>query len=382
MAELRKLEICVPHSERDRVVQALQNQGGLSQPDHVGENLVVLVAENCTMLHLVCTQRRAGQLISILTSKFGLGIDFGTISSVKVASARPDPEQLLDEFRQMQARISATIAAESHKYSERSNYPVIGFLKSLWPFKQHIDEPKKFKYVTSSTTKSVEELWNEIVSQSKDDGVFYTNLICATIISAIGLMSNSSVVVLSAMLISPMMGPILAGSFGLAIGDEKLVWASVFSELRAASVTFLTGAVMGLVFGPFYSVEVNKFPTQEMSSRGDPAGLLGGIVVAIASGVVIGNAITTTGINSLIGAAISASLLPPVVNSGILFVFRFLPCNANHCDKQIGFLAMSAISMSLYLMNYLVIFAVAYYIFYLGKVGQIAGNCRRIPTMC
>jgi hypothetical protein len=92
----------------------------------------------------------------------------------------------------MQARISQTVAPKTTE-TDHPIFFVPSFLKSYWPFKligKEEDEPKKFKYVTSTSTKSVEELWNEIVGQSKDDNAFYTNLMCATIISAIGLMSN------------------------------------------------------------------------------------------------------------------------------------------------------------------------------------------------
>jgi uncharacterized membrane protein len=46
-------------------------------------------------------------------------------------------------------------------------------------------------------------------------------------------------------------------------------------------------------------------------------GLAYGFVVAFASGIAVVVAITMGGVNAIVGTAISASLLPPVVNSGI-----------------------------------------------------------------
>lgn len=45
---------------------------------------------------------------------------------------------------------------------------------------------------------------------------------------------------------------------------------------------------------------------------------------AITSGVVVGTAVTSGGVNSLVGVAISASLLPPLVNCGICLAFAII----------------------------------------------------------
>ena len=49
-----------------------------------------------------------------------------------------------------------------------------------------------------------------------------------------------------------------------------------------------------------------------------------GIVFALASGVVVGNGASSGGTNALVGVAISASLLPPVVNSGMCVAYGLL----------------------------------------------------------
>jgi len=234
--------------------------------------------------------------------------------------------------------------------------------------------------VTTSTTKSVEELFNEIVEQSYDGWGFYISIMCASVIAGIGLLTNSAVVVLSAMLISPLMGPILSSAFGLAIGDPILFWGSVFAELRAAFVTIVAGMFIGLVYGPYaVSYGENPIPTGEMSGRGQTAGLLGGFIIALASGVVVANAITSSGVNSLVGVAISASLLPPIVNSGIMIVFAFDIAKGCARSSQMctysrnDFLKDAGISFALYVINFFVIVIVAGSIFYSQKVHRFRG---------
>ena len=228
---LRKLEICVPPSQRQRVLDALQEEGGIASEDHVGEHLVVVNAENCCKIELVCAAARSGELLGMLTSKCGVGVDYGTVSSASVASFRPHPSKLEDEFKAMCERFE-----ETYKSQVKPKRKV-----------------KKFKYLSASTEKSVEELWNEIVDLSVDNNKFYLNLICADIIASIGLMVNSPVVVLSAMLIAPLMGPIMAGAFGMAVGNYPLMRSAIMAEFRATGATLLCSVFMACTAGWFFA---------------------------------------------------------------------------------------------------------------------------------
>lgn len=350
---LRKLEICIPTTARSFVLSGLQEKGGLGDIDHVGESIVCVDCENCTKIEFTCTQARAGQLLTMLTTKYGVGVDYGTITSLEVASCRPHPKQLLDEF----------LAAKKK-------------LQSDYDPKDDNSEPAihKFKYVQSTTQKSVEELWNEIVDLSVDNRSFYTSLCMASVIASVGLLTNSAVVVLSAMLISPLMGPILSGAFALAIRDTRLLQQAVLAECRAAVATFLCGAVCALLFGTYFSKHY-ELPTAEMESRSTPQGLVSGCIIALASGVVIGNAVTQSGVNSLVGVAISASLLPPIVNSGILLTLFLLP-DCETCDHAITpkqYLYKAAYSFGLYGLNFVIILGTACIVFMMQHVGEI-GN--------
>ena len=242
--------------------------------------------ENCVVVMVVCTQARAGELMNVLT-RAGVGVAFGTITSIPVASQRPNPVALVGEFKELKAKVEAQ--AEEDLGKDRQ-------FQRKWNRRKARLEKHKIEYVTTSTTKSVEELFNEIVEQSYDGWGFYISVMCASVIAGVGLLTNSAVVVLSAMLISPLMGPILSAAFGLAIGDPILFWGSVFAEVRAALVTILMGMLIGLIYGPYaVSYGENPIPTGEMSGRGQTAGLLGGLIIALASGVVVANAISSSG---------------------------------------------------------------------------------------
>ena len=360
----------MPHCKRDHVVETLVHEGGIGHETHVGEFIVCKECENCVVVMVVCTQARAGELMNVLT-RAGVGVAFGTITSIPVASQRPNPVALVGEFKELKAKVEAQ--AEEDLGKDRQ-------FQRKWNRRKARLEKHKIEYVTTSTTKSVEELFNEIVEQSYDGWGFYISVMCASVIAGVGLLTNSAVVVLSAMLISPLMGPILSAAFGLAIGDPILFWGSVFAEVRAALVTILMGMLIGLIYGPYaVSYGENPIPTGEMSGRGQTAGLLGGLIIALASGVVVANAISSSGVNSLVGVAISASLLPPIVNSGIMIVFAFdVSSGCSRMDQMCtysrnDFLKDAGISFALYFINVVVIIIVAGGIFYNQKVGRFRG---------
>lgn len=58
-----------------------------------------------------------------------------------------------------------------------------------------------------------------------------------------------------------------------------------------------------------------------MMNEGQAFNLIISIVVSAAAGTVLGVSLTSTGGNALVGTAISAGLLPPIVNAGNFHVF-------------------------------------------------------------
>ena len=71
-------------------------------------------------------------------------------------------------------------------------------------------------------------------------------LVLASMIAFMGLIENSTVVLVASMLVSPIMGPILAGIFGSVVGDDKWDMVQVDSTLhRKFSFSFLMVSFLG-----------------------------------------------------------------------------------------------------------------------------------------
>ncbi|KAF6020592.1 hypothetical protein EB796_021116 [Bugula neritina] len=154
-------------------------------------------------------------------------------------------------------------------------------------------------------------------------------IILASVISAIGLIENNSVILVASMLISPLMGPILAATFGAVVKDRGLQNVGIKSELIGLALCVCTGFLIGLpvVFlvtteGPVLPSTLS-WPAPEMFNRGLPRSLVTGIIIAFVSGMAVALSVLGDNQGSLVGVAISASLLPPAVNAGLLWAYSF-----------------------------------------------------------
>lgn len=176
----------------------------------------------------------------------------------------------------------------------------------------------------------------------------------------------------ASMLISPLMGPILAATFGTVIKDRTLQFFGVVNELYGIAVVTTVGFIGGIIiclvdtrFGEGSGM------TNEMINRSLVHSVIIGILVAIPSGIAVAIGILGDNFGSLAGVAISASLLPPAVNTGLMFAFaviykiferdevRFntLIASKEYSDHQsIELAVMGAISMCVTITNVISIY--------------------------
>ncbi|KAL7668649.1 hypothetical protein ACOME3_009343 [Neoechinorhynchus agilis] len=168
---------------------------------------------------------------------------------------------------------------------------------------------------------TVQEVLSVITESTKITFDYVCLCILASILSAIGLMINSSVVIVASMLISPLMGPILAIVFAIVIHDVRLLRRGIRAELWGAAICLIIGSVIGSIDALLrvrHEMPVG-YPTGEMCSRGQYMGLVSGIFIALPSGAGVAISVLGGNVGSLVGVAISASLLPPAVNCGVLY---------------------------------------------------------------
>ncbi len=158
-----------------------------------------------------------------------------------------------------------------------------------------VDVPRKVEIYTQLST-----------SASLNDLVYWLQIFASAGIATLGLVMNSTAVIIGAMLISPLMAPILSARLALATGDLTLGIRSV-ANLVLSTFLGIGVAVILVALLPF------KDLTPEILARTTPSTL--DLVIALFSGAIGGIAICrdVKGVaTSIPGVAIAVALMPPL----------------------------------------------------------------------
>jgi uncharacterized hydrophobic protein (TIGR00271 family) len=151
----------------------------------------------------------------------------------------------------------------------------------------------------------------EVVNHVREDGVFTTRYAFMVTMSCgiaiLGLLLSSPAVVIGAMLISPLMGPIMSLGLSLCILDLRQLRTSLVGV--AAGVSLSIGVSFLIVkLSPLTEV------TPEILARTQPN--LFDLLVAILSGMAGGYAIVKRKGEAIVGVAIATALMPPLAVVG------------------------------------------------------------------
>ena len=139
---------------------------------------------------------------------------------------------------------------------------------------------------------------------------YWLGIVFSAGIATFGLIQNSPAVIIGAMLISPLMGPIMATGLGLAVGDLYLALKAIANLVASIAVAVgLSALIVWLL--PFHSA------TTEILSRTNPTLLDLGIALfsGLAGSVVVGRT-DGAGVAALPGVAIAVALMPPLCSVG------------------------------------------------------------------
>jgi uncharacterized hydrophobic protein (TIGR00271 family) len=165
------------------------------------------------------------------------------------------------------------------------------------------------KYFNIHPDKDDEKTILENVESSIDfQGAQLWILIFAIFIASLGLNVNSTAVIIGAMLISPLMGPIIG--MGLAVGISDI------SLLRRSATNFLVATVISVITATIYFAITPLDEAQsELLARTSPS--LYDVLIALLGGAAGFIALTTKGKGNVIpGVAIATALMPPLCTAG------------------------------------------------------------------
>ena len=182
-------------------------------------------------------------------------------------------------------------------------------------FANMISKPEKTKNVLKNMfslkadTASHEEIRDRLLSGGVITGTNMCVLICAMIIASVGLNVSSTAVIIGAMLISPLMGSILAMAYTLVANDFKL--------FKNHAIGFAMQIIISLITSTLYFfISPLKEATPELLARTSPT--FYDVLIATAGGLagIIGQ--TRKGLfnNIIPGVAIATALMPPLCTCG------------------------------------------------------------------
>lgn len=141
----------------------------------------------------------------------------------------------------------------------------------------------------------------------------------ATFLACIGLIQDSAAVIIGAMLVAPLMTPLLGAGLALIYGNRPLFFKALRSISLGVLIAFFIGTLVGLLsLGiPDYLFAGNGLVlTNEMIARSQP-NLLDPFI-GFAAGLAGGFAIGRDGqIGTVAGVAIAAALVPPIATAGL-----------------------------------------------------------------
>jgi uncharacterized hydrophobic protein (TIGR00271 family) len=191
---------------------------------------------------------------------------------------------------------------------------------------EKIEEKKeKVEKEVKGTMESIKDFFKELVNirigtdkeltaKTIRDGISMKGhtvwiLIFSIVIASIGLNISSTAVVIGAMLISPLMGPILGIGFSVGIND--------IDTLKISMVNFMVTVVLSILTSfLFFSIPLFQHETPELIARTRPD--VRDVLIAISGGLALIIAISRPRhqLNTIAGVAIATALMPPLCTAG------------------------------------------------------------------
>lgn len=221
---------------------------------------------------------------------------------------------------------------------------------------------------------SVEGIHESVSKQASFSFDFMALVIVAAVVAGGGLIQNNVAYIVASMVLSPMMGPMMGVALGYILRDKKLFIKGTRNELIALALSFGVGAILAILLPipfinpyapqPFVDVVIANWEAgilTEITRRGYIFTALD-IGVAIFSGAAVAVSITKGDMSTLVGVAISAALMPPAVNVGLMLTLGLV--TGSSTATTIGFW-----SFVLLVMNIILIDVAAAAMFRIKKLG-------------
>lgn len=230
------------------------------------------------------------------------------------------PEVLLDETEYESFPLTFKIIKQAVKINAPDEFwqlnPVSNTEKESIRIDNLPDEKERGKYLNQhlpffsvASEERFKDLFLQLRTDANINSLYIVLMLLSTLLASLGLFANSAAIVIGAMLLAPLMSPIISFSMGLLRGDDKLLVHSVIKIALGVSLAVLASSILTLLLP---QVDLSN----EIKSRIHPN--LIDLGVAVVSGIAA--AYTKAHkelLNSIAGVAIAVALVPPLAVAGI-----------------------------------------------------------------
>jgi uncharacterized hydrophobic protein (TIGR00271 family) len=156
---------------------------------------------------------------------------------------------------------------------------------------------------------------NELTPLASPGFDFFLLVVLSCSIATLGLITDSPAVIIGAMLLAPLMSPIIGIGLASITGDSKLLTNSLTALLRGALLAVLLAIVVTFINSHLPFVSLQELP-QEILARTRPSPI--DLMIALAGGLAAAYALTQPNLSAALpGVAIATALMPPLCTIGI-----------------------------------------------------------------
>ncbi|MBE9043707.1 TIGR00341 family protein [Pleurocapsales cyanobacterium LEGE 10410] len=215
-------------------------------------------------------------------------------------------QQLLVNILLEEEQVETVVKDLKQKFPHLEDWQLLSLPVATKPTHINVESPQS---AGKDNSVGRQEVYTQIAEGIRLDSTEISLVILATTIAAIGLIQNSQVVIIGAMVIAPLLKPNMALGVATTFGDLSLAIRTIKVGLIEISISLL----LSILFGMFVSVDLgmNEIATRTSVQLSD-------VILAFASGVAGAISLTVGEQKAVVGVMVSVALLPPLVVLGML----------------------------------------------------------------
>jgi hypothetical protein len=120
---------------------------------------------------------------------------------------------------------------------------------TLNDLKKIIERDDNFSEVTVEQIERVRVMHDKFLEGTMFSFNYNTLLLVASVIAGLGLVSNSTATIIASMLVSPIMGPVIALGYGTTICDRKMIKLALRNKVISLAFCIVIGVIIGACTG-------------------------------------------------------------------------------------------------------------------------------------